>query len=317
MLTADPANSGNNFCVFSIGNTPYFQILKNDYLVHYVSRSYLESFQFIDISNHIMNRGISIRSGIISTNTGYIDIRAETDVREQIAMSKITFFRQHDSYIVYGIGINNNNTYMIHPNSPSPSPISDTIYYVDKYYYLSQHEHTIVQDILNNTLSRDSSNPTRRRAQPVRPAQPARPAQTQLVDPADKAKSAQCPVCKESSNFVKMFKNILNRCILCSNKSEEIYVSYCDHMYCETCFNNSDIQEMVFTKEDPSRLCNNQDKNVIECPSCRGPRIKFNFNFKYEDKCNICLNVCKGMMLGCCGHSICLMCFINCKNKRR
>jgi hypothetical protein len=202
----------------------------------------------------------------------------------------------------------------------STLPITDTIYYISRDYLDNRDDDYIVQQISEGKLSTDILKPTiyiRQEAQNAQPTQDAQPVQeAQEAQSTQDAQSTQeviqrCPVCKKDAYFIKMLENKLNRCNICSGIPKQIFVSYCDHMYCESCFQNSDIQRINFGNIERQRECENQDhNNVIDCKICEKKNVKFSFNFEYEGECPTCKTYKKGMMIGCCGNSICVNCFM-------
>jgi hypothetical protein len=346
----DPRNSTNNFYVFSLGNTPYFQIIKmsSDGLLrksYYVTRNYLERSDDSIINNHINGNRLDhnrldgdILTGVnrdgFDDNILYIDyfnimdsidVTSRTIIRNayQIDGTIIRFSQEFSSFIIYRlISDSNMNIYRIQ----STSSISDTIYYIDRDYYMDRNVTDIEADILNNRLSTNILTLTERQEAPPTPAPPVQLARSVALapTPAPPVQATKlCPVCNDTVHFVKMFNNNTNRCNLCSDIPDNIFLSYCDHMYCEKCFEDPYIKKINLTIKDPLKLCDdhnisniNKCNNVIDCPSCNSKGIQFIFDLKYEDTCKLCFKYTKGSMIGCCGHSICLHCFIGIKRSK-
>jgi hypothetical protein len=313
----DPNDSNNNFYVFSIDQTPYFQIIQFELLLdhksykpyksYYVTGTYLKSVDDQEIINDIIRKNLSTDLFNITDIGSKIDLLDTRDyILERTHVSYIYKFN-NVSYIMYIANIKHRNIIMIQ----STSPISDTIYYISMDYLYDRDDVNMVKKISDGELSTDILNPTiyiRQKTQPTQEAQSSQEAQEaqEVQDVTQK-----CPICKIDASFVKMLENKLNRCNICSGIPKQIFVSYCDHMYCESCFQNPDIQKINFENIDRSRKCENQDhNNVIDCKICEKKNVKFSFNFEYEGECPTCKTYKKGMMIGCCGDYICVNCFM-------
>jgi hypothetical protein len=217
------------------------------------------------------------------------------------------------------VRLNNNNTYKI---TYTDSENIRHNYYVSGGYLTFKTDEDIHKDICDNKLSYDQSNPTQ--------VSIKRYGNTTTVEIL-KQPTQICLKCGSKKAYIKV-SNEKNKCDICESTPEEIpgeiYVSFCGHMYCDTCYskyksveskdipkasvNNSDLSN--FENINGDNACENQYEEKTDCVDCNMEK-QFILNFGFKHICKQCNKEKIGAMIGCCKHLICLKCYLE-KNKK-
>ena len=79
---------------------------------------------------------------------------------------------------------------------------------------------------------------------------------------------------------------------------------YCGHIYCDICNEN----KYDFKDINPNKSCMEQEIESNVCHICK-INTKYIFNPKFKIKCTECTEIKQGIMISCCGHSMCKECY--------